>query len=271
MPETSKKKHAIGFPPPLLGATPLRLSVLAETEDWLALDKPAAVATRAHPWSEAADLDSALNVQLEAGKPELVRTGASLFGSVYALEPEISGVTLFAKHREALAALRNRFGSAECRFTFMFVAARHPEAPAEFQADAPLLPHRVKPKMIPSSAKGKKALTTFTRLADSELGWTLWEAQTDFFRMHQLRAHAAVHGIPALGDELYGGPPAPTVRQLQPRARRTDLNAVVFSGMAIHLSRVRLSPAEDAPMIESALPKHFKLLLKRLRIETCYL
>lgn len=242
----------------------MRLSVLAETENWLALDKPAAVGTRAHPWSEAADLDSALNVQLEAGKPELLRTGANLFGSVYALEPEISGVALFAKHREALADLRNRFGSGECRFTFLFVSARQPEAPAEFQADAPLLPHRVKPKMIPSSAKGKKALTTFTRLADTDRGWTLWEARADFFRLHQIRAHAAVHGIPVLGDALYGAVTVPTVRELQPRARRTDLNATVFEGMPIHLSRVQLASAEDTLAIESALPKHFKLLLRRL-------
>lgn len=264
MSETSKKKPALGFPPPLLGEVPQRLSVLAETADWLALDKPAAVGTRAHPWCEGADLDGALNVQLEAGKPELVRTGASLFGSVYALEPEISGVALFAKNREALAGLRNCFGSGECRFRFILLSAANQEAPAHFQADAPLLPHRVKPKMIPSSAKGKKSLTTFTRLADADQGWTLWEAQTDFFRMHQIRAHAAVQGIPVLGDELYGGPTVPTVRQLQPRARRTDLNTPVFSGMAIHLSRVQLSSAADATVIESALPKHFKLLLKRL-------
>lgn len=264
MPETSKKKPALGFPPPLLGEVPLRLGILAETADWLALDKPATVGTRAHPWCEGADLDGALNVQLEARKPELVRTGASLFGSVYALEPEISGVTLFAKNREALAALRNCFGSGECQFTFILLSASNQEAPAHFQADAPLLPHRIKPKMIPSSAKGKKSLTTFTRLADTDQGWTLWEAQTDFFRMHQIRAHAAVHGIPVLGDALYGGPTVPTVRELQPRARRTDLNATVFAGMAIHLSRLQFSSAAEATVIESAQPKHFKLLLKRL-------
>jgi len=146
--EKSKKRNAIGFPPPLLGEFPQRLTLLAATGDWLALDKPAGVGTRAYPWDDTPDLDSALNTQFEAGKPELQRTGASLFGSVYYLDPEISGVALFAKNRDALADLRNRFGSGECRFTFRFVAALSEEAAAEFQADAPLLPHRVKPKMI---------------------------------------------------------------------------------------------------------------------------
>lgn len=263
--EKTKKKQAIGFPPPLLGELPLRLNILAAVGNWMALDKPAAVGTRAHPWDDTPDLDSALNVQLEAGKPELLRTGASLFGSVYYLDPAISGVALFAKNRAALADLRNRFGSGECRFTFFFVSARNAEIPAAFQADAPLLPHRVKPKMIPSTAKGKKSCTHFTRLADSDSGWTLWQARVDFFRPHQLRAHAGTHGVPVLGDELYGGPAAPTVRQLQPRARRSDLGTAVFAGMALHLGRVEFADGgEETRELESPLPKHFALLLKRL-------
>lgn len=296
--EKLKKRNAIGFPPPLLGERPLRLNVLEETDDWMALDKLAAVGTRAHPWDNRPDLDSALNTQLEVGKPELLRMGASLFGSVYYLDPEISGVALFAKNRDALGRLRNCFGSGECKFTFFFLAASGsaeasarapdstsgrrfdsfktpnpsrgdaPMAPlAEFQADAPLLPHRVKPKMIPSTAKGKKSFTQFIRVADSDLGWTLWEAQVDFFRPHQVRAHAATHGIPVLGDEVYGGPASPTVRQIQPRAQRSRLDAAVFGGLAIHLSRVDLSPGVGAPSVESSLPKPFALLLKRLGVD----
>lgn len=262
--EESKKRNAIGFPPPLLGERPQRFDVLAETEEWLALNKPAGLGTRAYPWDETPDLDSGLNRQLEAGKPELRRTGASLFGSVYYLDPEISGVALFAKNREALADLRNRFGSGELQFTFHFLAADSRDVAPFFEANAPLLPHRVKPKMIPSTAKGKKCLSRFTRLFASDFGWTLWEAKTCFLRPHQVRAHAAVHGIPVLGDSLYEGPASPTVRQLQPRARRSDLDAAVFSGLGIHLSKVEFPPTERAADITSSFPKPFALTLKRL-------
>ncbi|WP_158279747.1 pseudouridine synthase [Coraliomargarita sinensis] len=264
VPDKPKKKNAIGFPPPLLGEQPYRLDVLASAGDWLALEKPSGVGTRAHPWDETPDLDSALNQQLEAGKPELQRTGADVFGSVYYLDPEVSGVALFAKNRHGLADLRNRFGSGECRFTFRFVSARNEAAEGNFQADAPLLPHRVKPKMIPSTAKGKKCRTEFNRLVESDLGWVLWEAQVDFFRPHQVRAHAGTHGISVLGDSVYGGPEAPTVRQLQPRARRSDLDSAVFSGLAVHLLRAEFSSGNDAHLVESPLPKPFALLLKRL-------
>ena len=104
----------------------MRLPVLAETADWLALEKPAGVGLRAYPWDSELDLDAALNMQLQAGKPELVRRGATLFGSIYYLDPAISGVAVFAKNRDALADLRNRFGSGECTFRFQFVAAGQP-------------------------------------------------------------------------------------------------------------------------------------------------
>lgn len=297
--EKQKKKNAIGFPPPLLGQRPLRLHVLQETDDWMALDKPAAVGTRAHPWDESPDLDGALNQQLEAGKPELLRSRAGLFGSVYYLDPEISGVALFAKNRDALSHLRNCFGSGEFTFTFCFLAApeggrspagtkgaasrRRPDVlktpgpsggtggetfPSAFEVDAPLLPHRVKAKMIPSTAKGKKSSTQLTRLAASDHGWALWEAQAGFFRPHQVRAHAATCGIPVLGDERYGGPASPTVREIQPRARRSNPDTAVFQGPAIHLLRVDFPPAGVGPEVHSPLPKPFALLLKRLGLDS---
>ena len=100
----------------------------------------------------------------------------------------------------------------------------------ELRADAPLLPHNVKPKMIPSTAKGKKAFTSFRRIAESPKGWALWEATVDFFRPHQIRAHAAVLGLPILGDDLYGGPGAPTQRDLLPKKQRARLHLPVFHG-----------------------------------------
>ena len=277
MPEKPKKKNALGFPPPLLGEQPFRLHLLAAEDAWIALDKPSDVGTRAYPWDTTPDLDTALNLQLEAGKPELQRTGASLFGSVYYLDPAISGVALFAKSKAALSDLRNSFGSGDCRFTFHFVSSSASAGASdttqnavaladEFQADAPLLPHNIKPKMIPSSAKGKKCFTRFQRLADSDLGWTLWQAEADFFRPHQVRAHAATHGIPVLGDELYGGPAAPTVRQIQPRARRSDLAAPVYKGSAVHLSKAQFPAGEGSKLIESPYPKPLALLLKRLSL-----
>jgi 23S rRNA-/tRNA-specific pseudouridylate synthase len=264
----SNKKKALGFPPPLLGEEPLRLPILAEGTDWVALEKPAGVGTRAHPWDTAPDMDAALNTQLQAGKPELLRCGAEIFASVYYLDPVISGIALFAKTRAASADLRNRFGSGDCRFRFQFVtAAQGPGKPDEFQADAPLLPHNVKPKMIPSTAKGKKSFTDFRRIAESPKGWALWEAMVGFFRPHQIRAHAAVVEIPILGDDLYGGPEVPTQRDLLPGKQRAGVRFPVFHGVAIHLAEVQLVPGDTESMVVCEPPKHLRLLYRRMGLD----
>lgn len=262
--EKPNKKNAIGFPPPLLGVAPLRLSVLAETADWIALEKPAGVGTRAYPWDGEPDMDAALNIQLQAGKPELLRREATLFGSVYYLDPAISGVAVFAKNRDALADLRNHFGSGDCRFRFQFVTAAQPGVEPSFRADAPLMPHNVKPKMIPSTAKGKKAFTDFKRIAESPKGWALWEASVDFFRPQHVRAHAAVHEIPVMGDVLYGGVEAPTQRELHPKKQRAGLNLPAFQGLALHLAEVQLIPGAADATILCEPPKHLRLLLRRM-------
>lgn len=261
----SNKKNALGFPPPLLGEQPFRMPVLAQQSGWIALEKPAGFGTRAHPWDAAPDMDAALNLQLQAQKPELLRCGAEIFASVYYLDPVISGIAVFAKTRAASADLRNRFGSGGCRFRFQFVTTvRGPGMPAEIRADAPLLPHNVKPKMIPSTAKGKKAFTDFKRIAESPKGWALWEASAGFFRPHQIRAHAATSEIPVLGDDLYGGPEAPTQRDLQPRKQRSGVHLPVFRGIALHLAEVQLIPSDAESVIACEPPKHLRLLYRRM-------
>lgn len=267
MKSSKKPRAAIGFPPPLLGEHALRLPVVAEAAEWIALDKPAGVGLRAHPWDSTPDLDRVLNSQLDAGKPELLATGADLFASVYHLEPEPSGLALFAKGRDSLDLLRNACGSSLFQFRFLLVAGRLKEpVPESLSCDAPLLPHRSKNKMIPSTAKGKKAQTDFRRLAESPRGWSLWAASCRYFRLHQVRAHAAVLGIPVLGDGCYGGPAAPALQELMPEKRGPGLAAPAFPGLALHLEEVRLpaSGPMEAAVLRSGPPKDFRVLLQRL-------
>lgn len=268
----AKKGLAIGFPPPLLGDAPLRLPVTGDTDSWLALNKPAGVGVRAYPWDEGVPhLDGALNRQLQEGKPELVGLGADLFGSIFYLEPECSGVALFGKSREAIAELRNAYGSGEFEFRFLAVTPllNSVEVGQVLEADAPLLPHDWKLKMIPSSAKGKKAHTRFSCLGVSSLGWALWEARANYLRTHQIRAHLAVLGMPVLGDPLYDGPDAPLLGNIMPKKRGPGMQAAVFSGLALHLSEVRIVGVgvDPVPPVVAEPCKPFSVMLKRLGLE----
>lgn len=267
------QQQLIGFPPGLLGDVPLRMPVIGETNGWIALAKPAGIGLRAYPWDHGVPhMDAALNRQLQAGKPELLKRGATLFGSTYYLDPAISGVALFAKHRASLSMLRNMVGSAQLRFRFLLVTTAGAAAGAqELIADAPLLAHRTKPKMIPSTANGKKAHTQFRRLAESGSGWALWEGLTTFIRPHQIRAHAAVHGLSILGDVLYGGPEAPLLRELLPNKRSPGTGFPVFNGVALHLRELTL-PESDSPQatsihLRAQLPRHLCVMLQRMQLK----
>ena len=99
----ARKQNSIGFPPGMLADAPFRMPVIGESDGWIAVEKPTGVGMREHPWDAGVpDMDAALNKQLQAEKPELVKRGATLFGSAYYLDPAISGVALFAKNRDSL-------------------------------------------------------------------------------------------------------------------------------------------------------------------------
>jgi tRNA pseudouridine32 synthase/23S rRNA pseudouridine746 synthase len=266
-------KAFVGFPSGLLVDRPLRIPVIAQSKEWIALNKPAGIAIRQHPWNHGmTDLDTALNRQLKAQKPELMESGATLFGSIYNIEPEISGVALFAKHRNALGELRNLAGSEKLEFKFLLVAKSGAlGAVNELTADAPLLAHNTKPKMIPSTAKGKKACTYFLRMQEGASGWSLWTAVTQFPRLHQVRSHAFVEGIEILGDSLYSSSSVPLLSELMPKKKSTvELSRPIFDGIAVHLIEVLLPVSKSNPeaiTLRAALPRHLKILLDRLNLK----
>jgi 23S rRNA-/tRNA-specific pseudouridylate synthase len=267
----ARKQNSIGFPPGMLADAPFRMPVIGESDGWIAVEKPTGVGMREHPWDAGVpDMDAALNKQLQAEKPELVRRGATLFGSAYYLDPAISGVALFAKNRDSLTELKNLVGSAELRYRFFFVTkARAAGGAKEVVANAPLLPHNTKPKMIPSSAKGKKSTTEFKLLSESHLGWALWEATTSFLRPHQVRVHAAVQELPVMGDVLYAGPEAPLLSELLPNKRTSGIKFPVLDGLALHLGEVILpasSEAAAAVSLRAKLPRHFRVMLQRMQL-----
>ena len=267
----ARKQNSIGFPPGMLADAPFRMPVIGESDGWIAVEKPTGVGMREHPWDAGVpDMDAALNKQLQAEKPELVKRGATLFGSAYYLDPAISGVALFAKNRDSLTELKNLVGSAELRYRFFFVTkARAAGGAKEVVADAPLLPHNTKPKMIPSSAKGKKSTTEFKLLSESHLGWALWEATTSFLRPHQVRVHAAVQELPVMGDVLYAGPEAPLLSELLPNKRTSGIKFPVLDGLALHLREVILPASSEgvaAVSLRAELPRHFRVMLQRMQL-----
>jgi 23S rRNA-/tRNA-specific pseudouridylate synthase len=85
-----------------------------------------------------------------------------------------------------------------------------------------------------AEANDKKRAVTQYRVVARAGGAMLLLLEPETGRMHQRRAHAALHGVPLYGDRLYGGPP--TASDDMGRVSPVD-------GIALHALRVALPSA----------------------------
>ncbi len=232
-----EKKTSIGFPQPLLGVKPVRINIVSEGDEWFILNKPPGISLRQHPWDgNMPNIDHALNLQLGQGKKEIMGMEPTLLGSVYYMDVLMSGGALYAKSKSSLAILRNAYGSGLMKFKFYFLAQTKTQMDDIFDIDIPLLPHRNKSQMIPSTSKGKQSKTRFRRINQGFDGWGLWEAYVNFFRPHQIRIHAALSGLKLMNEFIYSGAKAPTLKMIGMQKKLEDFKTPIFTDLALHLS-----------------------------------
>ena len=151
------------------------VTVLRETDDWIAVDKPAGMP--AQPARDRAQLS------LE----EILRVRYRRIYLVHRLDTPTSGVVLFARSPEAAAELSRWFAEGEIRKTYLAIVAG--EIATETTIDTPI--------------EGKSALTIVRPVSGSTV-----EVEIRTGRTHQIRIHLASIGHPVAGDRRYGGPPA---------------------------------------------------------------
>ncbi len=223
----------------------LRKAVIFEDEHYLALNKPAGLASH----GGSGILFGVIEAVRAWGQYEYVEL-------CHRLDRDTSGVLLLAKSRKALlraqAALRE--GKAQKRYRALLCGG-WPGGSRD--VDSALLKNRLSSgeRFVLVDEQGKPSRSRFTpvqKFSDA----TLCEVDIFSGRMHQIRVHAADIGHPVAGDRKYGQ--ADDKRPLRERGlRRTFLHA--FS--------LRLPAVGEfgALVIESPLPEELEGFLKKLK------
>ena len=250
---------AVPAPEPIeVVAEDLPLVVLYEDADLIVIDKPAGLVVHPAAGHPRGTLVNALVFHCK----DLSGIGGALRpGIVHRLDKDTTGVMVATKNDRAHAALGAAF-AAKSRGEpggivreYLGIAAPPPPSPAgtlrTWYARHPTDRKRFSSKV----ARGKPAVTHWT-VVEPLAGAALVRFRLETGRTHQIRAHAADHGWPLLGDPLYGRPPKPLA------AAATRLGR-----QALHAALLELDhPATAARLrFEAPLPDDMAAALADLR------
>lgn len=219
------------------------LSVLFETPDLVAVDKPYGLDTHTN--------ESKVG-QAEYVKPGLIELMEKQLGYplhiVHRLDRTTTGVIVFAKSPEAAERYRGYFRSRETKKTYRFVTlgsrpdekSGHTSTSGARSCNAPII----------RNGSELSASTDFARVSASGR-FEVWDAFPHTGRNHQIRIHGSVVGLPLLGDEKYGGAKFPFLCLHNRRLEFPD-GVMIESPPPVYFDDVSLleSPGVCAVMME---------------------
>lgn len=178
----------------------LPLSILFEDEHLLALNKAAGMVV--HPAAGNPD-GTVVNALLWHVRDLRPISGEIRPGIVHRLDKDTSGVMVVAKGDAALKALQDQFRARSTLKRYLALARGVlPERAGTW--DTAFGRHPTQRMRFTSRAGARRAVTDF-RVVASGGGCSLLELTLHTGRTHQIRVHCAEHGVPLLGDVLYGG------------------------------------------------------------------
>lgn len=151
------------------------IAVIGESDDWVAVDKPAGM-----PTQPARD-------RRQRSLEELLRLRFREIWLVHRLDTPTSGIVLFAKRPEAAARLSALFSAGQIQKTYLAILE------GELREE----------RLLETPVQGKTARTTFRPQRSDGLTTTA-EVVIETGRTHQIRIHAASIGHPVAGDRRYG-------------------------------------------------------------------
>jgi RluA family pseudouridine synthase len=236
--------------------------VLFEDDALIAFDKPAGLPVSPDPRAPAADNLAGL-VRARLG-PD-----ASL---VQRLDPDASGIVLYAKTKPDLDFLSGQFQAKTAEKIFFTITVGLP-AQDEFTVDLVMKEDEARPgRMCVVKKHGHATVTAFTvrekfPAPAGRSAFAFVECRPQPGRLHQVRLHLAEAGTPVLNDGLYGdGTPLLLSGLKRGYKGRRDERPLV-ARLALHAGALafRHPRTREMQTVTTPLPKDFEVALKYLR------
>jgi len=244
------------------------IPVLYEDEYLIGLDKPSGLLVSSDRFSpDRPNLMQLLHDGIAQGKPWAKERGLSYLRITHRLDPEATGIALFAKTKDVLIKLREAFGIENPGIRYLALVREIPSQP-EFEVDAKTAPNPVRPGVMKiDSHHGKRSRTLFKVIEKfSRYALLTCEPLTD--RPHQVRVHLRQAGFPIVGDQVYGGKPL-LLSRLKPnyRLKEARVERPLISRPALHSEQTLLAHPVTGERLSfcAPRPKDIEVGLKYLR------
>lgn len=190
-------------------AWPPAVSIIAETADWLLVDKPPHVETHPSKPGRGRTLWDSLRELLAF---EIANGGQASI--ITRLDRETSGLVLAAKHRGAARSLSKQMAARAIGKEYLAIAWGWPEQDA-WVVDAPMLRLgavqasriHLKQGVHPAGAAARTRFEVerrFERATTAGARFCLVRCFPETGRTHQIRVHLSHSGHPIVGDKIYG-------------------------------------------------------------------
>ena len=234
----------------------MRLEIIAETEDYIAVSKPSGLLTLPDRFD---------NLQ-ESLRGLLMQAYGEIF-TVHRLDRDTSGLILFAKHPEAQRHFSMQFEEREVDKQYLgIVVGRMTQSEGTY--DQPLVEHpTIKGKMA-VARKGKHAITHFQTL--EIIGkYSLLALRIETGRTHQIRVHLQNAGHPIARDPLYGsGEPIllSSVKRNFKLSKEDESERPLLNRLALHAWKLGISGLHGEKIeLEAPMHKDMEACLRQLR------